>query len=711
MYFKLFLMGTAALAPLGLAADPGDLLLLAIGGEDDSGTSVATVDQLVAGLNRPPFEGSDWVNTYGLNGPRRNFASASIPSDYLFRDSILIAGGTNENAGSGQQSAFASVEELNQLRPRWRFARSGNLALARRDAACAPGRINGSHEQDGTVFVAGGYSITGAHLSSVERWFGTEAANGGNVEPYWSSVPDMPIARAKAAAAAIKQRLFIFGGETSTPLEGTALSSSVIYFDPDAKCDCGGCPSCWIEVSPMPEPRHSHGAVSISVPGSEPWVAIIGGTTRVSGSPPVIGVNTVPVYDMATDSWGALPPMQTKRTSAASAQLTDVRGTFIIVAGGYAFNSDPSVFSFVSHTSVEMYTVEGKEGKEGSWTFLTEMNSHRRGFGLEVVRFAEAEESTSPTSTATTSATTSGSHTASTSVSTSLSTTASSTESETETATISTSVSTTGSGSISSSASFSESTTASTSITESVSSSATSSASVSVTSSASVSATSSASTSATSSATLSVTSTVSTSVTTSVSSSASFTASMSESTTQSSSASYTDSSTLSSSVSVTASTTITKSVTATATSTITSTQSTSPYTTTTPTSSVTTTELAYVENFVPGKIVAWSVAGVCGSLAAGVVFFIFRQRRGIAHIDLGTEGPPVNWQRKASHKSLKAAQELRTTEIGMKSGRDLSNFQSSGWSEASTSQDYSAHFYPEGPGSDSFHGDIGVMSI
>ena len=138
----------------------------------------------------------------------------------------------------------------------------------------------------GELYLLGGMSHYHSVLGTAEAFDGKSGA--------WAAVAPMSTVRAFAAAATLGGRLYVIGG-----CDGDDEMSSVESFDPQT--------GAWLEVAPMPSPRSGQAA------------AVLGG--KVLSKVYVVGgigaheekLNTVEVYDPATNSWAAAAPMSTAR--------------------------------------------------------------------------------------------------------------------------------------------------------------------------------------------------------------------------------------------------------------------------------------------------------------------------------------------------------------------------------------------------------------
>ena len=127
----------------------------------------------------------------------------------------------------------------------------------------------------------------------------------------WTRKAPMPTARTRATAAALGNRLYVFGGATG----GSPLASSAVVEAYDPVTDT------WTAKTPMPTARDN--AMAAAIGGK---IYVVGGYVSSSGQ----RVGTLEVYDPASDSWTTKTPMPTARERAA---LGIVNGRMHIVGG------------------------------------------------------------------------------------------------------------------------------------------------------------------------------------------------------------------------------------------------------------------------------------------------------------------------------------------------------------------------------------------
>ncbi len=143
----------------------------------------------------------------------------------------------------------------------------------------------------------------------------------------WSTAAPMPSPRCSFAVATVNGKIYAIGGAPGIPqplkgntygFDGGGLEATVEVYDPATNT--------WSTAAPMPTARYS--LASVTVNGK---IYAIGG--EVAGPPlkvkgkiyPTIGaaVNTVEVYDPATNTWSTAAHMPTARCSLAVATVND----------------------------------------------------------------------------------------------------------------------------------------------------------------------------------------------------------------------------------------------------------------------------------------------------------------------------------------------------------------------------------------------------
>jgi N-acetylneuraminic acid mutarotase len=246
---------------------------------------------------------------------------------------IVLIGGAQNNGG-GSASAAATKG--------WASLPSSPIARSEVGAA----RIGGF------IYVVGGFGpplepvVT--TLDDVLRY---EIATG-----KWEPVAPMPTPLNHPAVTASDGLLYVHGGWTGGPGSET---DALHRFDPAS--------GEWTTLAPSGVPRAAH-----TLAAFEGRIYSIGGARGVPEVPEDFEpLNLAQVYDPATDSWSALPPMRVPREHLASV----VVGDGIVVLGGRA-------------RRVNVRAVERFDLRERRWGMLPKLRVARSGFGAARVKGA-----------------------------------------------------------------------------------------------------------------------------------------------------------------------------------------------------------------------------------------------------------------------------------------------------------------------------------
>ncbi|MDR7569495.1 MAG: kelch repeat-containing protein, partial [Armatimonadota bacterium] len=84
----------------------------------------------------------------------------------------------------------------------------------------------------------------------------------------WERLAPLPHPRSGVAAAVLRDRIYVFGGE-----EVGRVFADADAYDPEQDR--------WVPVAPMPTPRHGTGAAAVGE-----WIYVPGGGLTVGGSRP-----------------------------------------------------------------------------------------------------------------------------------------------------------------------------------------------------------------------------------------------------------------------------------------------------------------------------------------------------------------------------------------------------------------------------------------
>lgn len=246
---------------------------------------------------------------------------------------------------------------------------------------------------DGKIYVVGGFEASGGNSDVVEAY-----------DPYadaWQRVAPLPVRLDHAMAASDGGTLYVMGGYR---VFGAEISSATYEYDPQADA--------WTERAPLPLPRAAGAAVAVDGViyivggvGPEPTVplaydvaadawrelrefasstasrehltaqAVDGRIYVIGGRWQGVNVDTVEVYDPASDSWQTLAPMPTARGGLASAVI----GGRIHVVGGEDLAARTT---FAEH---EVYdpSVDG-------WTAALPLPTARHGLTAQPIQHVDA---------------------------------------------------------------------------------------------------------------------------------------------------------------------------------------------------------------------------------------------------------------------------------------------------------------------------------
>lgn len=320
-----------------LLDDSGKLLV--IGGQGGLGSSITATTALLDPLT------NTWSAGPSMAQARYNFTATKL------RDGRVLVSG-----GHGPSSSYLSGAEIyDPVSNSW--SATGSLATGRDNhmAALLP---------DGRVLIAGGYN--GVTLASCEVWSPATGA--------WSTCTPMATARQTAVFQLLSDGRVLTAGGDSTVVGYTATAE---IYTPATNS--------WSVANPMSTPRASPahflladgrvlvtGGVApgpsyplrsdIFDPASGTWTQTSSmsaggygqGFTFVDGRPTVFGgmgsayLSRAESYDLADDSWRALPGMSNGRVYPRAARLKDGR---ILVTGGE--------FGPTSLSSVDVYSAPG----------------------------------------------------------------------------------------------------------------------------------------------------------------------------------------------------------------------------------------------------------------------------------------------------------------------------------------------------------------
>ncbi|MCG3129333.1 MAG: N-acetylneuraminate epimerase [Phycisphaerae bacterium] len=203
----------------------------------------------------------------------------------------------------------------------------------------------GSSGEPGAGFPAGSILVTDSPTPPAGfAYTGLSLSEGGG----WDARAALPQGLQTASAAAMNNRVYVFGGYAGGGNNG--FLNTVYEFNPGNNT--------WSSRAPMPTPRAESAAVAL-----DGRMYVIGGYNGVSPA-----LANVDIYDPATDSWSVGTPLQTPRDYPAAAVLDGA----IHVFGGW----DGVVYS----KTLEVYDADAE-----TWSFKTPMTVARYGAGAAVL--------------------------------------------------------------------------------------------------------------------------------------------------------------------------------------------------------------------------------------------------------------------------------------------------------------------------------------
>jgi streptogramin lyase/N-acetylneuraminic acid mutarotase len=350
---------------LAAVAGPGNLIL-AIGGYQGSGIGGLSA---VEGYNPA-------TNTWSLGPPILTHVSGLAAA--VGRDGRIYAiGGRNESGLSpvtfealpvqpihvlhGSLTAGAINVVLTEGAP---FSgavvgfQSSNTLEQATDFTAVIHWGDGTPDSSGTVRggALGQFTVSGSHtfaqtgtyrvLVDITDPAGVHVTAGGRFT--WTSYPDMPAALGGSAAAASRDRIYALGGLNSSGADVPTVQVS----DPAT--------GLWSFAAPMPTPRDSLAAVT----GTDGSIYAIGGYSFQSGE--LAELKTTEVYTPATDSWFSAAPMHSPRGELAAAAGPAGR---IYAIGGRGTDT----------TTLEVDTVEVYDPATNRWSTAAHMPTARYG--------------------------------------------------------------------------------------------------------------------------------------------------------------------------------------------------------------------------------------------------------------------------------------------------------------------------------------------
>lgn len=224
----------------------------------------------------------EWEELAPLPEPRHHLGLTASS------EAVFLAGGHNQ-AENRAQANF------------WRYLPAENAWSELEPLPQGPRGALGAAVLDGAVYVCGGSSVDlgGPATADLARYDLTTAS--------WQQLAPMPTAREHLGVAAIGGKLVAIGGRNGSHETHALLAANEIY-DPASDS--------WAIAAELPEPRAGLGVAS-----DGDRVYILGGErfTSDEGARVVETFAAVSVYDIAVDSWSALPDLPVARHGMAAA--------------------------------------------------------------------------------------------------------------------------------------------------------------------------------------------------------------------------------------------------------------------------------------------------------------------------------------------------------------------------------------------------------
>ena len=173
----------------------------------------------------------------------------------------------------------------------------------------------------------------------------------------WNIVASLPTPRLGLDAAVVSNRIYAIGGHS-----GVALLNTVEMYDPASDT--------WTPKTPMPTARNT---LAVAVVNNQ--IYAMGGYVSVSGGS--AGINTVEMYNPATDTWTTKAAMPTRRCMFAAAVVSN---KIYAIGGQFQDDSDPYGGYKRQLDVVEMY-----DPASDTWTTKAHMPATRMGLVAAVV--------------------------------------------------------------------------------------------------------------------------------------------------------------------------------------------------------------------------------------------------------------------------------------------------------------------------------------
>ncbi len=216
-------------------------------------------------------------------------------------------------------------------------------------AACAIGNM---------IYVAGGWDGARVH-DTVERY--------DVMEDRWEAVTSMPTARGWLSLTAVDGTIYAVGGETvDLDVFDFDILDTVEAFDPTT--------GEWTKRAPIDEARNAHGATAL-----DGRIYIVGGWG--SGGAAVNPLDTMEIYDPATDRWEHGPDVDPMPEGGRHALSASAVGPFVYVVGGRGFDDLLGARQLTSLDRVERFDVRSRR-----WQTQPRLSVPQRDHSSVVIR-------------------------------------------------------------------------------------------------------------------------------------------------------------------------------------------------------------------------------------------------------------------------------------------------------------------------------------
>jgi N-acetylneuraminic acid mutarotase len=234
-----------------------------------------------------PNSSLEWSTSVPFPEPRAGYAAGIVGGK------LVIAGGTYWDGAVGhwtKKRYSSSTHAFDPMSQRWE--RLPDLPIALGYAA--------STVVDNKLFVLGGY--TG---DSINRKIFTLGKSGGRYS--WSVFGEMSADRVFASAINVKRRIYLVGGATSfeafdaagTCCATNTVTNSLLVFDTESPAKG------WRHLASFP--GRGRWMPAATTDGKAIW--LFGGMFQSHSADPVTNLGEVLKYDLARESWGAMPAL------------------------------------------------------------------------------------------------------------------------------------------------------------------------------------------------------------------------------------------------------------------------------------------------------------------------------------------------------------------------------------------------------------------